>query len=389
MKLGIRYPVVFEGEVPRHHQTKTVIGFASTGGAIPELSDAEAPIMITVHDVDSEFGVTAGTEFRVNADRFLVDTGITPEQFSNSEEQEVRKLTLLPLLQEIRFKHDFGDGLHIYPPKALQVITGMMWNGGIASDLADTWRHMIEAGKLGIDSANEAADAWKEMLDRHLASFAIIDGSVWREAAEPCYTVNRDLAPGLTTRESSFFLKLRKGTLESSDWLKYRTQGRNFSCLDRDRAYRYGRRAAEAAGFEDEVNFPRIDVRSPNIPAIDFDAHEFERMARLVVYDVADAFRKIAHGKGVDFFYAVPADMMDAFIQARDCLPGMSATLGISLNQEQKIQGLVDHLNEAAEHGFQYLVKMNMAEINEAFEDWISRDVSVDSIVSMTAGGPK
>jgi hypothetical protein len=247
---------------------------------------------------------------------------------------------------------------------------------------------MVEAGKLAERHMDdERARTWTELTLRHAATFAVIGDSVWKETPEPCYTVTPDRAPGLTTRRAGFFARLRDGLMDSSYWDRYRGDSRNFSALDRERAYRYGRRAALAAGVEDDRNLPRIDVRSADLPLIDFDAHEFERVSRLLVYDVADAFRKIAHGRGVEMFLSTPSDVMNAFIVARDCLVGMDAREGITLAQEQAMQGLVDMLNVLVPRGRPYLVKMNLAEINEVYDDWLSREVSLESMVSMPVPG--
>jgi hypothetical protein len=385
MKLNVRYPVAFESEVPRHRVMQTVIGFSSADVTIPTLSTVEAPIMITVDDIDNQFGVKAGTEYRLHGGRLLVDTGLAPPEFDGAGGLHGKNLLTLPLLDHIAFRYGMSDRAHIYPPRALQVVTGLIWNGGIRKELTETSKAMIEAGR--ITGHEDDLTHWREMLERSASSFAVIDGTVWREASEPCYTIDARRPPGLTTREASFFSRIRNGTLETRDWSALREEGRNFSCLDRNRAYRFAHRVAEARGFDEDFNFPRIDVLSADLPVLDFEAHEFERTARLLVYDVADGFRKIAHGKGVDFFYAVPAYMMEAFIDARDCLEGMNATNGVTLEQEQKFQMLVDRVNEAAENGLRYTVKMDMAEVNDVFDDWLSREVSVDSIVSMTVGG--
>ncbi|MNL43640.1 hypothetical protein D3C87_1661610 [compost metagenome] len=128
-------------------------------------------------------------------------------------------------------------------------------------------------------------------------------------------------------------------------------------------------------------------MRSADLPLIDFDAHEFERVSRLLVYDVADAFRKIAHGRGVEMFMSTPSDLMTAFIVARGSLVGRDAREGISLAQEQAMQGLVDMLNVLVPRGRPYLVKTSLAEINEVYDDWLSREVSLESMVSMPVPG--
>jgi len=51
------------------------------------------------------------------------------------------------------------------------------------------------------------------------------------------------------------------------------------------------------------------------------------------------------------------------------------------------LQGLVDMLNVLVPRGRPYLVKMNLAEINEVYDDWLSREVSLDSMVSMPVPG--
>ncbi|MBY3157206.1 hypothetical protein HFO56_33315 [Rhizobium laguerreae] len=393
MKRTIRYPIAFDAELPRHKEPKTVLAFVEGEVDIPELDAGEAPVAIRVSDVDQIFGQVEGTEFRVHNDRLLVDTGMTPEEFGGIEIDNIehRGSLILPALEIMRREVGFGDGLHIYPPKAPLVLGGLIWNGGVSQDAQEAWSQMVEAGKLAERHMDdERARGWRERTARHAASFAVIGDSVWRESSEPCYTVTPNMAPGLTTRVSDFFVTLREGLMDGSRWNKFRADGRNFSALDRARAYRSARRAAAVAGFEDDRNLPRIDVRSPDLPLVDFEAHEFERVSRLLVYDVADAFRKIAHGRGVEMFLSTPRDLLDAFVEARESVSGMDARTGITLAQEQAMQGLVDQLNVLVPRGHPYLVKMNLAEINEIYDDWLSREVSLESMVSMPMpGGPK
>ncbi|MDW9481707.1 hypothetical protein GOB57_23960 [Sinorhizobium meliloti] len=388
MKRTIRYPVAFDAELPRHKEPKTVLAFVEGDVEIPEVDAGEAPVVIRVSDVDHIFGQVEGTEYRLHDERLLVDTGMTPEEFGGIEvgNVEQRGSLILPALEAMRKEFGFGDGFHLYPPKAPIVLGGLIWNGGVASDSREAWSQMIEAGKLAERHMDDdRARAWRDLTERHAATFAIIGDRVWKQTAEPCYTVTPERPPGLTTRASDFFGTLRDGLMNSSRWSKFRTDGRNFSALDRDRAYRYGRRAA--AMFEDEHDLPRIDVRSPDLPLMDFDAHEFERVSRLLVYDVADAFRKIAHGRGVELFLATPREVHDIFLNARDCLADMDARVGITLAQEEAMQSLVDMLNSLVPLGHPYLVKMNLAEINEVFDDWLSREVSLESMVPMPMPG--
>lgn len=390
MKRTIRYPVAFEAELPRHKDPKTVFAFVEGEVEIPELAAGDAPIAIRVSDVDQIFGQVAGTEYRVHDERLLVDTGMTPEEFGGKEIDNIEKRgsLILPALELMRKEFGFGDGFHLYPPKAPIVLGGLIWNGGVSKEAREAWGQMVEAGKLAERHMDdEQARTWTELTRRHAATFAVIGDSVWKETPEPCYTVAPDRAPGLTTRRAGFFARLRDGLMDSSYWDRYRGDSRNFSALDRERAYRYGRRAAAAAGFEDDRSLPRVDVRSADLPLIDFDAHEFERVSRLLVYDVADAFRKIAHGRGVEMFLSTPSDVIEAFVAARECLVGMDARKGITLGQEQAMQALVDMLNTLVPRGRPYLVKMNLDEINEVYDDWLSREVSLESMVSMPVPG--
>ena len=393
MRRTISYPVAFEAEVPRHRETKTVLAFETGEVDIPEISSDDAPVVITVHDIDQLAGVPEGTEYRFHGDRLLVDTGISATGFGSDESASVeqRGSLILPALEAMRKTFGFGEGFHLYPPKAPLVLSNLIWNGGVPEDLQQVWKQMAEAGRLERDeSAHETAMAWRRLTVDHAASFAVIDGSVWKETAEPCYTVTPDLSPGLTTRPADFYSRLRTGLMDSSQWSTYRVGGRNFSALDRQRAYRHGTHAAQALGLEDDANLPRIDVRTPDIPLIDFETHEFERVSRLLVHDVADAFRKLAHGRGVDFFYSVPENVMRVFLAARDSLVGMDAREGISLDQEKAVQALVDELNSAVGNGQPYLVRMDLREVNEIFEDWLSREVFIPAIVAPSSrGGPK
>ncbi|MCS4090114.1 hypothetical protein [Rhizobium sp. BK176] len=390
MKRTIKYPVAFDAELPRHKEPKTVLAFVEGEVEIPEIDAKDAPVAIRVSDVDQIFGEKAGTEFRVHDERLLVDTGIVPEEFGGIEIDNIEKRgsLILPSLELMRKEFGFGDGMHIFPQKAFIVIGGLCWNGGVGKDAMDAWNQMVEAGKLAARHLDdERARVWSDRVQRHAASFAVIGDSVWKESPEPCYTVTPSMAPGLTTRTSGFFKKLRDGLMDSSRWNDFRAGGRNFSALDRERAYRYGRRAAAVAGFEDDRNFPRIDLRSADLPLVDFDAHEFERVSRLLIYDMADAFRKIAHGRGVEMFLSAPKDLMNAFYEARDMVAGMDARTGITLGQEQSMQTVVDMLNVLVPRGHQYLVKMDLAEINEIYDDWLSREVSLESMVPMQIPG--
>jgi hypothetical protein len=392
MKRTIRYPLAFDAELPRHKEPKTILAFVEGEVDIPEIDAGDAPVAIRVSDVDQIFGQTAGTEFRVHNERLLVDTGMTPEEFGGIEIDNIEKRgsLILPSLELMRKEFGFGDALHMYPPKAGIVIGGLCWNGGVGKEAREAWNQMVEAGKLAARHMDdERARAWSERVMRHAASFAVIGDSVWKESPEPCYTVTPTIDPGLTTRVSDFFGGLRDGLMDSSRWIKYRGEGRNFSALDRDRAYRYGRRAAAIAGFDGERNLPRIDLRSADLPLIDFDAHEFERVSRLLIYDMADAFRKIAHGRGVEMFLSAPTDLMNAFFEARDLVAGMDARTGITLRQEQAMQAVVDMLNVLVPRGHAYLVKMDLAEINEIYDDWLSREVSLESMVPMQIPGAK
>jgi hypothetical protein len=390
MKRHIKYPVAFEAELPRYRDPKVVLAFVEGEVDIPELSANDAPVAIRVSDVDDIFGQVAGTEYRVHNERLLVETGMTPEEFGGSEIDNIEKRgsLILPALELMRKEFGFGDGLHLFPPKAPMVLGGLIWNGGVAKEARETWDQMVEAGKRTdrhLDS--DQARTWAEVTQRHASTFAVIGDRVWKETPEPCYTVTPNRAPGLTTRRADFFGRLRNGLMDSSYWDNYRSDGRNFSALDRERAYRYGRRAAGAAGHQDDPNLPRIDVQSADIPLIDFDAHEFERLSRLLVYDVADAFRKIAHGRGVEMFLSTSSEVMQTFLVARDSLVGMDAKNGITPSQEHAIQGLVDMLNVMVPRGRPYLVKTNLTEINEVYDDWLSREISLDSMVSMPIPG--
>jgi hypothetical protein len=390
MKRNIKYPVAFDAELPRHKEPKTVIAFVEGEVEIPELDADDVPVVIRVSDVDQMFGQVEGTEYRLHEERLLVDTGMSPEEFGGVEigNVEQRGSLIRPALEAMRKEFGFGDGFHLYPPKAPIVLGGLIWNGGVAADAREAWGQMVEAGKLAErHMTDQRARAWKELTERHANTFAVIGDSVWQQTHEPCYTVTPDRSPGLTTRVSEFFGTLRNGYMDSSRWNKFRAEGRNFSALDRDRAYRYGRRAAAVGGFEDDRNLPRIDVRSPDLPLVDFDAHEFERVSRLLVYDVADAFRKIAHGRGVEMFLSAPREVMDVFLDARDCLEGMDARTGISRSQEDAMQSLVDMLNNLVPLGHPYLVKMKLSELNEVFDDWLSREVSLESMVPMPIPG--
>jgi hypothetical protein len=388
MKRTIKYPVAFDAELPRHKEPKTVLAFVEGEVEIPEIDAADAPVAIRVHDIDQIFGEKAGTEFRVHNERLLVDTGMTPDEFGGVEIDSIEKRGSL-ILPSLELMHkEFGDGMHIYPAKACTAVAGLIWSGGVAKDVREVWSQMVEAGKLATRHlGDERARGWSEMITRHASSFAVIGDSVWKETPEPCYTVTPNLAPGLTTRTSGFFGRLRDGLMDSSHWNDFRAKGRNFSSLDRERAYRYGRRAAAMAGFDDDRNLPRIDVRSADLPLVDFDSHEFERVSRLLIYDMADAFRKIAHGRGVEMFLSVPADVMNAFIEARDLVAGMDARTGITLRQEQAMQTVVDMLNVLVPRGQPYLAKMDLAEINEIYDDWLSREVSLESMVPMQIPG--
>ncbi len=390
MKRTIKYPVAFDADLPRHKEPKTVLAFVQGEVEIPELDVRDAPVVIRVSDVDQIVGRADGTEYRLHEERFLVDTGMTPEEFGGVEigSVEQRGSLIRPALEAMRKEFGFGDGFHLYPQRAPMVLGGLLWNGGVAKEAQEAWEQMVEAGKLAERHVDdERLRAWRELTERHASTFAVIGDSVWQQSPEPCYTLTPERPPGLTTRVSDFFTTLRNGFMDSSRWNRFRTDGRNFSALDRDRAYRYGRRAAAVGGFGDDRNLPRIDVRSADLPLIDFDAHEFERVSRLLVYDVADAFRKIAHGRGVEMFLSAPREVMDAFLTARECLNGMDARAGISLTQEESMQGLVDMLNGHVTMGHPYLVKMNLAEINEVFDDWLSREVSLESMVPMPIPG--
>lgn len=391
MKKTIQYPAAFDAEVPRHKDIKKVVAFLECEIDIPEVSNSSAPIVITVHDVDNLMDVREGTEFRVHEDRLLVDTGIRAEEFGASEIRKVEKRgsLILPMIEALKKTYGYGDGYHIYPPKAPQVLAGLIWSGGVSGELDDTWKHMVEAGKLA-ESRQMNADQiklWETAVKEHASTFAIIDGTVWRETAEPCYTVSATMAPGLTTRTASFFRRLRNGLMDENQWSRYRGQGRNFSALDRERAYRYGMRAATENGLNDEANLPRIDIVTPDIPLIDFEAHEFERVSRLLVYDLADGFRKAAHGKGVDFFRLIPADVMNLFMAARDKVETMDAGNGITPDQEEAVLELVERLNATPEKSAGYLIKMKLDDVNEVFNDWLARDISVGSVMTMTGPG--
>lgn len=390
MKRHVRYPVAFDAEVPRHREIKTVLAFVEGEVEIPEVHVADAPVCISVSDVDNLVDVREGDEFRLHEGRLLVDTGIPAEEFGRDEADDVeaRGSIVLPLLESLRFKYGFGDGFHLYPQKAPQVLAGLIWSGGVRDVDRPIWSLMVEAGKLApIDEAE--LQIWRDFARDRAATFAVIDGSVWKESAEPCYTVDELRPPGLTTRKADFYEKLRRGQMDSSSWSKLRDEGRNFSCLDRERAYAHARRAAAEGGF-DHDDLPRIDVGTPDIPLLDFEAHEFERVSRLLVYDVADAFRKIAHGKGVDFFYSVPTDMMNAFTAARDCLVGMDARNGITIEQEDAMSALVSGLNLTVPRGNAYLARMSLDKINEVYDDWMSREIVSERIVQTPLpGGPR
>jgi hypothetical protein len=388
MKRTIRYPIAFDTVLPRHREAKTVIAFVEGEVEVPELPSSAAPVAIRVSDVDQIFGQIAGTEYRVHDDRLLVDTGMRPEEFGVHETNSIDKRSglILPALEEMR--KEFAEGLHIHPPKALIVIGGLLWNGAVPTDFRETWEQMSELGKTAERFMDEdRARTWTELTARHAATFAVIGGTVWKQTAEPCYTVDRTRAPGLTTRPANFYDTLRCGHMDSSRWNHFRSHGRNFSALDRERAYRHGRRAALAGRFDDQTDLPRIDLSSVDLPLMDFDACEFERVSRLLVYDVADSFRKIAHGKGVDMFLSGPREVMDRFMDARDCLPDMDARVGITLEQELAMQGLLNVLNHTSYDGQPFLTKMNLVEVNEVFDDWLSREVSLDSMVSLPLPG--
>jgi len=387
MRKKALYPVAFEAAVPRHREPKTVIALVEGVFDIPEVPSSSAPVGVRVFDADDLFDVAAGTEFRVHNERFLVDTGIPAEEFASDGVRGIdrRGSILVPALEELRKAVPFADIQHVYPPKAPQVVSGLLWNGAVPADLLETHRMMVDAAALAEPHLAEGgvAERWREITERAAASFAVIDGCVWMETLEPCYTVTANMAPGLTTRTCGFFSRLRNGYMDQNTWTYLRKEGRNFSALDRETAYRHGRRA----GFDSDVEFPRIEAASADLPFIDFEAHEFERVSRLLVYDVADAFRKIAHGKGVEFFYSVPADVMEAYIAARDCLPGMDASRGISQEQEVRMQSLLDAINPAVRAGNPYVLSMDLNQVNEVFEDWLSRTVVLNSVVSMPIPG--
>lgn len=390
MKKTIHYPVAFETEVPRHKDLKTVVAFVEGEVDIPEISERQAPVAIRVSDIDHFADEGAGTEFRVHNDRLLVDTGMTPEEFGRNEIHGIEKRgsLILPALEAMRMQFGFGDEVQTYPRKAMSVLEGLIWSGGVSQEAKETWSQMIEAERLMNRHSGDAnLDFWRETTVRHAETFAVIGDRVWKETAEPCYTVSRFLQPGLKTRTADFFARLRNGLMEHNKWLQYRGDGRNFSAFDRERAYRHGRRAGE--GRDQEALFPRIDLSSSDVPLIDFEAHEFERVSRLLVYDVADAFRHNAHGRGVEFFMSVPRELMDAFHEARQCLNDMDARSGITLEQERGMQALVDVLNERAAQGHTCLAKMQLADINEIFDDWFSREVSLETMVSIPMTGAR
>lgn len=387
MKRTILYPVAFLAELPRHREPKTVIGFAQGDVVIPEIAPSDAPVAIRVSDLDNIFGRVAGTEFGVHQDRLLVDTGIAPDDFGDIETDNLdrRGSLILPSLERLMIEYGLSDPSHIYPNKAMTVVSRLVWSGGIPSDLAEVRSQMVDAGRMAANAQGDIqAGIYKDLATAHAASFAVIAGSVWKQTDEPCYRLTPGRRPGLTTTVADVYSRLRGGLVDS--WDRYRTEGRFFSALDRERAYRHGRRVAGLDEYDD-ADLPRIDLETTDIPLIDFEAHEFERMARLLVYDVADAFRKIAHGRGVEMFLSTPREVMETFIAARDAVSGMDAREGITRHQEDAVQGLIEMLNSSVPRGRPYLVKMTLNEINELFEDWLSREISLEKMVALQMPG--
>jgi hypothetical protein len=391
MRRTIHFPAVFPATPPRHTGPKTVVAFVEGEVEIPEIHPVEAPVCIMVEDRDFIYGERAGTEYRVHEGRFLRDTGIAADEFGLDEAHSLDKRASLvkPMLMALRKELGFGDS-SVYPTRAMNVVSELLWLGGVAAKETETWRAMAASARLAESDveAMEAVERWRELAFSTARRFAVIEGTVWKQTAEPCYSMDIGMTRDMTTRPADFFEQLRSGLVVSNDWNVFRAEGRNFGLLETEEAHEYARAmAAERELPFDARNLPRIEAVTTELPLLDFAANEFERIARLLVYDMADAFRSVAHGFGVDFFTKVPAETMSAFIAARDALPGMNADRGITAGEEAAVLELAACMNASLDAGFPYLAKLDRRVVNEIIGEWPNRRVLIDEIAADTAPG--
>lgn len=387
MKFTLQFPAAFDARPPRISGERKVVAFFEDEFEIDEIDASEAPLAFAIEDADHIQGEDAGRQVRLRDGRFLVDTALVPERlFGDDRYDGLSSHPVHGVCERLKRLYRFGDTEPMWPANAMGVV-GERYDGTVYSEKSKLAVPLMTKAAELADSASRRAQVaeYADMVRLTMSRSAVIDGTVWVDTPVPCYVLGMGIGvrrfEELTTVFASVYDKLRSGYVNGNDWRYLRNEGRYFGALERDAAYAAAEEDAALRGVPfDRRNLPNISVLMEGLPVPDFRALEFERVARLLVHDVADNWRGQAHGFGVDIFYDLPRETLDVFADARDALAGMDGSRGITETEEAAVLALVRVVDASAGSRRPFAGTMNQDVIHRTVDAWLERSVDLHDV---------